>query len=176
LPKALEESERLGAAHLFKVELEPHGVSEFVIEESTPLFKTADIRSPGAMELVRVFLSGAVIEGPLKDKVAVLLKTQQDLGNYEQRITTMREEMGEYRVRMDELHGQIVSLKLVRTAGPLMADLEKKLQDVGDKLSKATIDLVSLQEKAMIARIAFQDGVADLSLDKKADDKKTAAR
>jgi hypothetical protein len=75
--------------------------------------------------------------------------------------------MGEYRTRMVELHAQIVTLKLVKTAGPLMQSLEKKLQEVSDKLSKATIDLVALQEKLMVARIRFQDGVADLSLDTK---------
>ena len=31
-----------------------------------------------------------------------------------------------------------------------------------------TIDVVALQERLMIARIHFQDGVAELSLDKKA--------
>jgi hypothetical protein len=179
LTKALEASERLGPAHLFKVDLEPHQATEFVIEESTPLFKTADIRSPVGMELVRVFLTGAVIDGPLKDKVAALLKTQQDLGNYEQRIATVRDQMAEYRLRQDELNGQIVTLRLVKTAGPLMADLEKKLQDANDKVGKATGELVSLQEKAMIARIAFQDGVAELTLDKKPDGKpenQTAAK
>jgi uncharacterized coiled-coil DUF342 family protein len=84
-------------------------------------------------------------------------------------VATMREQMGEYRARMDELHAQIVTLKAVKTAGPLMKNLEKKLEEVSDKLSKATIDLVALQEKLMVARIKFQDGVADLSLEKKAE-------
>jgi uncharacterized coiled-coil DUF342 family protein len=89
------------------------------------------------------------------------------MANTEQQITTGREQMEEYRARMNELHAQVVTLKAVKTAGPLMQSLEKKLQEVSDKLSKATIDLVSLQEKLMVARIKFQDGVADLSLEKK---------
>jgi uncharacterized coiled-coil DUF342 family protein len=88
------------------------------------------------------------------------------MANTEQHIGTMRDQMGEYRARMDELHAQIVTLRAVKTAGPLMASLEKKLQEVSDKLSKATIELVALQEKLMVARIKFQDGVADLTLDK----------
>jgi hypothetical protein len=36
---------------------------------------------------------------------------------------------------------------------------------VSDRLSKSTIDVVSLEEKLMLARIRFQDGVADLSLE-----------
>ncbi|GAF91958.1 unnamed protein product, partial [marine sediment metagenome] len=60
----------------------------------------------------------------------------------------------------------LVTLKAVRTAGPLMAHLERKLQEVSEKLSKATVDVVSLQEKQMVARIQFQTGVGDLSLDR----------
>ena len=37
---------------------------------------------------------------------------------------------------------------------------------------KATLDLVTLQEQLMVARIRFQDGVADLSLEKSSDEKK----
>ena len=70
-------------------------------------------------------------------------------------------------MRMDELHVQIVTLRAVKSAGPLMRSLETKLSEVSDKISKATIDLVTLQEKQMIARIHFQDGVADLTLEKK---------
>jgi hypothetical protein len=48
-----------------------------------------------------------------------------------------------------------------------MRNLEKKLQDVSDKLSQATVDLAALEEKAMLLRIHFQDGVAELSVEKK---------
>jgi hypothetical protein len=167
LMKSPQLAEKIAGAHIFKVELSAGQKLDVDIEEATPLYKTADIRSPGGMEMVRVFLSGAAMNGPLKAKVADLIKLQQDIGNLEQHIQTMREQMSEYRARMDELHAQLVTLKAVKTAGPLMQSLEKKMSDVSDRLSKATIDLVSLQEKLMMARVSFQDGVAELSLDPK---------
>jgi flagellar biosynthesis chaperone FliJ len=171
LTKSPDKHERLGSAYLFRVELEPNAKQEMVIEESTPLFKTTDIRAPGGMDMVTAFLTSAA-EGQLKAAVTELLKVQKEMANTEQRIATMRDAMDEYRTRMDELHAQIVTLKLVKTAGPLMQNLEKKLQEVSDKLTKATIDLVALQEQLMVARIRFQDGVADLSLEKVAEEKK----
>ena len=65
----------------------------------------------------------------------------------------------------------------LKTGGALMKDLEKKMQEMGDKLSKSTIDLVNAQEQLMMTRIRFQDGVAELSL-KKEDEgsEKTAAK
>jgi hypothetical protein len=160
---------RLGAADVFRVDVPALGKAELVIEEATPVFQSHDIRSPAGMELVSAYLSSAAAQGPLKAAVGELLKLHREMANVEQQIATTREQMGEYRARMDELHAQVVTLKAVKTAGPLMTSLEKKLQEVSDKLSKATIDLVSLQERAMVARIKFQDGVADLSLEKKSD-------
>jgi uncharacterized coiled-coil DUF342 family protein len=89
------------------------------------------------------------------------------MAKVEQQISTAREQMGEYRLRMDELHAQLVTLKAVKTAGPLMQHLEKKLQEISEKLSKATVDVVALQEKQMVARIQFQAGVGDLTLESK---------
>src|SRR4029078_10647245 len=137
---------------------------------ATPLFRTTDLRSPAGLELVRAFISSDAVEGPLKAAVGELIKGPQEIGTTSQLIETMREQMGEYRARMDELHAQLVTLKVVKTAGPLMQSLEKKLSEVSDKLSKATIDLVGMQEKLMVAKIKFQDGVAELSLEKQGDD------
>jgi hypothetical protein len=162
-----DQPERIGAAHLFRVEVPPSGTTELVVEETTPVFKTIDLRSPSDMDQVRLYLSSGALEGALRSSIEELIKTQQDLGNVEQRILTMRDQMQAYRTRMDELHGQVVTLRLVKTGGSLMKNLEKKLQDVSDKLSQATLDLAALEEKAMLLRIHFQDGVAELSLEKK---------
>jgi hypothetical protein len=162
-----DEPERIGGAHLFRVTVPAGVTTELVVEEATPIFKTIDLRSPSDMDQVRVYLSAGAVETPLKGAIEELIKMQQDLGNVEQRIATTRDQMQAYRTRMDELHAQVLSLHLVRTGNGLMRTLEKKLQDVSDKLSQSTIDLAALEEKAMLLRIHFQDGVAELSLEKK---------
>ena len=170
-PGAADSSDHLAGANLFKIELEPNGKADVVIEESTPVFKTTDIRTPGGMDLVRAYLSNAALEGPLRGQVEKLLKTHADMAKIEQQIATAHEQMAEYRQRMDELHAQLVTLKAVKTAGPLMGHLEKKLQEISEKLSKQTVDVVALQEKLMVARVEFQTGVADLTLEKKGDER-----
>jgi outer membrane protein OmpA-like peptidoglycan-associated protein len=169
------DAEHLAGAHLFRVELEPNGKVDVVVEEATPVFRSTDIRTAAGIDLVRAYLSSAVLDGPLKGEIEKLLKLNAEMTKIEQQISTAREQMGEYRQRMDELHAQLVTLKAVKTAGPLMAHLEKKLQEVSEKLSKATVDVVALQEKQMVARIQFQTGVGDLTLEGK-DDKATAAK
>jgi outer membrane protein OmpA-like peptidoglycan-associated protein len=168
--------EKLGPANLFRVVLEPHSKGTVEIEEQTPVFRTIDVRTPAGIEQVRFYLSKAAVEGPLKNRIEDLLKYNKDMADIEQKIQTTREQMSEYRERMDELHNQIFTLKAVKTAGPLMQNLEKKMSEISDRLSKSTIDVVTLQEQLMVARVHFQDGVADLSLEKKDDkDKKAVA-
>jgi hypothetical protein len=167
LSKHPAEVERIGDAYLFRVDVPAKGKLEVVIEEETPVFKTVDIRATAGMELVRAYVSSAaMVEGDVAGKLKSILAVQKELGTIEEKIATQREQMSEYRARMDELHAQLVTLKLVKTAGPLMRNLEQKLAEVSDKISKATVDLVSLEEQRMIARIKLQDGVAELSLDR----------
>jgi hypothetical protein len=163
--KAPADPEHVGGADLYRVELPPSGKQEVVIEEATEVYRTTDIRSADGLGLVRAYLSAAALSGPLKAQIDAAVGAQKEIGDDEQRIATLREQMGEYRERMDELHAQIVTLRAVRTGGPLMASLEKKLQEVSDRLSRGTIDVVALEEKLMLARIKFQDVVADLSLE-----------
>jgi len=128
------------------------------------VFRTTDIRTPEGLELVRAFVSSEAGHGPLKEKVAELVKLHGAMAKIEQEIQTAHEQMQEYRLRMDELHAQLVTLKAVRTAGPLMQNLEKKMAEISDRLSKATLEVVSLKERLMIARVHFQEGVAELTL------------
>lgn len=162
----LESAGKLGEATLFRVTIPAGSAGEVLIEEETPIFKTVDLRSPTGMGLVKLYLDGASLEGPLVEKLRAMVELHRELGNLEERIATQREQLGEYRTRMDELHAQIVTLKLVKTAGPLLKSLEKKMIEISDRVSKATVDLVALEEQRMITRIKLQDGLAELSLEK----------
>lgn len=166
LVRAPKDADRLGAAHLFRITLPAHGKAEVPIEEATPVFKTTDIRSASNIDLIRAYLSTAAVDTRLKGAIENLLKLHREDSDLQAQIATVREQMGEYRARMDELHAQIFSLKAVKTAGPLMQSLEKKMQEMSEKLSQATLKVVALQEQQMVARVHFQDGVAELSFEK----------
>ena len=88
------------------------------------------------------------------------------MANSEQQIQTTRDQMAEYRSHGRAARADRDPLKGGYEDGGA-AHAEPGLQEVSDRLSKATIDLVALQEKLMVARIKFQDGVADLSLEKR---------
>ncbi len=165
LTKSPENPERIGTAYLFKVEIDPAAKIDVEIEEETPVLRSTDIRTADGMGLVKAFVSSAAMTAPIKQEVAALVKLQENIDDTQQHIATLRDQMNEFRTRMDELHVQIVTLKAVKTAGPLMKDLEDKLGEVTDQLSKETIEVVALEEKVMVSKIEFQEKVADLHLD-----------
>jgi hypothetical protein len=164
--------EKLEGAQLAKVTVPANGSTEVIFEEATPVVRSIDVRTPEGLNQVKLFLSGGA-EQSLRKQVDDLLKLEDDMQKIQEQIQSMRDQQAEYKSRIDELHTQIFTLKAVKSAGPLMNSLEKKMQEFSDKLSKSTIDLVSLQEKLMIARVHFEDGVAELSLEKKDDPKAT---
>jgi hypothetical protein len=45
-----------------------------------------------------------------------------------------------------------------------MATLKAKLVEMSDRVQKATIEIVDAQEKLMLARVKFQNQLADLRL------------
>jgi hypothetical protein len=77
----------------------------------------------------------------------------------------LRDQLVEYRERQGELHAQLVTLKMVKTSGPLMASLKQKLMEMSDAIQKATIDIVNAQEAIMLTRVKFENQIAELHLD-----------
>jgi hypothetical protein len=67
-------------------------------------------------------------------------------------------------MRSGELHAQIATLRVVRTGGELMQSLRTRLTEVSDRIQKSTIEIVDLQEQLMLARVKFQNQLADLRL------------
>lgn len=164
LMKAPKKVERLGEAYLFPIKLAAGESKEVLIEESTPMTKTLDLRSRASLDIVQVYLSGKNAKKEFADHMKELLALRRTMADHQQFIDSLRERMGDYRVRMDELHIQIVSLKAVRSGGSLLKHLQTKLKDISNRVQQATIELVEHQEQLMLSRIRFQDAVAELSL------------
>ena len=76
----------------------------------------------------------------------------------------MRRRLNDFRQRMDELHRQIVTLQVVKTGGDLMGHLKTKMKEISDRVQKTTIQIVDQEEKIMLARVQFQDALAELVL------------
>ncbi len=165
LVHAPKNAERLGEAHLFPITLAAGERKEISIEEATPMTKTLDLRSPAALDMIQVYVSGKSLNNKeFSDRMKSLVDEHRNIGSHQQSIQSIRSRLADYRVRMDELHIQIVSLKVVKSGGSLLKHLQSKMKDISERVQQSTISLVESQEQLMLAKIRFQDKIAELSL------------
>jgi hypothetical protein len=155
---------RVGDSHLFEVVLQPGQTKHVTIAEATPIERTFDLHSDAALGMMKVFVNEPKASPALKRQIDALLATHKSTADLQDHIRTLRDQLVEFRSRSGELHAQLVTLKAVRTGGDLMATLKAKLAEMSDRTQKATIALVETQEKLMLARVKFQNQLAELKL------------
>lgn len=165
LVKSPEVHERMGEAHLFQVALKAGETKTIEIVEATPLQRTLDLRSPDAIELVRLYLETKDADQRFAEPMKKLLAIHAEMADIGQAIELEQVKMEEYRVRMAELQDQILTLKGVPNSGQLLAHLQAKLREMSEGVQKGTIAVVNFEQKLMLARIRFQDGISELRLD-----------
>lgn len=156
--------ERLDTSYVFEVDLPAGAQKTLTIEESTPLRRTVDLRAPVAVDMVRLYVQLHPEDKRFVAPLKKILALYRELSDHATAIDSLRQRMGEFRARSDELHTQIVSLKSVKAGAKLLRDLEKKMAEISSRTQKATIAVVDHQEKLMMARIRFQDAIAELNL------------
>ncbi len=162
--QAPDSFERVGDAHLFKIQLKPHEVKTVQISEATPVERTLDLNADVTLGMMKVFVETADGSPELKEQLRKLLGNHKSLIDLAQEQTSLRRRLGDYKERMDELHAQILTLQAVKTGNDLMSHLKTKMRDISNRVQKTTIDLVDSEEKIMLARVRFQDALAELTL------------
>ncbi|HSK04521.1 MAG TPA: OmpA family protein [Kofleriaceae bacterium] len=164
LPDSPAAFERVGDAHLFKVDLKPLEVRTITISEATPMERTLDLNADVTLEMMKVYVEAPEGSPEIKDQLRKLLAIHKDLIDLAQAQESQRRRLRDYKERMDELHAQIVTLQAVKTGNDLMSHLKTKMRDISDRVQKATIALVDQEEKIMLARVRFQDALAEMTL------------
>lgn len=156
--------ERVGEAHLFQVDLKPGEVREVEIAEATPMERTLDLNAEVTLDMMKVYVEAPEATVELKDSLKKLLGIHKSLVDLTEEQVSMRRRLVDFKERMDELHAQIVTLQAVKTGGDLMTHLKTKMKDISDRVQKTTIQIVDQEEKIMLARVQFQDALAELTL------------
>lgn len=175
-PSALP-MERLAGTYLFPVKVAARGAVEVSLEETQPVQRTIDLRTTAGADSVGLYLKGGTtIAEPLRKQLEEVLALYRQMANVEQKLSTLGEQMNEYRTRVDELNEQLVTLRKVDRAQELSRHLAKKMQEISDRLQKATIESADLQGELMTRRIRVQDRLAELTLRAESPERKLAEK
>jgi hypothetical protein len=155
---------RVGDAHLFELELAPGESRKVALAEATPLTRTLDLNSEVALDMMKIYVEAPEPTGELRDQLKALLGIHREIVDGAEKIESLRRRLSDYRQRMDELHGQLLTLQAVKTGGELVKHLKDKMKDISNRVQKSTIEIVDTEEKLMLARVRFQDSLAELKL------------
>lgn len=156
--------ERIGDAHLFEVTVGAQDKLTVEIAEATPIERTLDLSADVTLEMMKVFVEAPEPTAELRAQLRDLLATHRSIADAISEQQSLRQRLSDYRARMDELHVQLVTLQAVKTGEDLMKNLKAKMRDISDRVQKTTIALVNNEEKVMLARVKFQDQLAELHL------------
>ncbi len=156
--------ERVGEAHLFQVDLKPGEVRTVEIAEATPMERTLDLNAEVTLGMMKVYVEAPEGSRELKDQLKKLLAIHRGLVDLTVDQQSLRRRLVDFKERMDDLHMQIVTLQAVKTGGDLMSHLKNKMKDISERVQKTTIKIVDQEEKIMLARVQFQDSLAELTL------------
>ncbi len=155
---------RIGDAHLYEIVLKAGESKVVEFAEATPMNRTLDLGSPTTLEMMKIFVQSPHPTPELKKQLEGLLTIHREVIDTADKITSLRERAVEYRQRMDELQDQIISLKKVKSAASLQKNLTDKMKDISNRVQQTTIDIVDNQEKLMLAKVRFQDQLAEMTL------------
>jgi len=156
--------ERIGDAHLYEIELKAGETKVVEFAEATPMTRTLDLGSPTTLEMMKIFVNSPQPSPELKKQLESLLAIHREVIDTGEKIVNLRERLVEYRERNDELTMQVLSLKKVKSAASLQKNLTDKMKDISNRLQQTTIDIVDNQEKLMLAKVRFQDQLAEMTL------------
>jgi len=170
--------ERLGQDYLIAVDVAAHKNAELVVAQAQPAERSIDMRVSAGAASVEAYLNRTKALTPeLRGQLEAVLALYREMGDIEERKTTIAEQMVEYRTRVDEINMQLVTLRNVKTAGALSTHLAKKMREISERLQQATIKSTDLQGELMACRIRMQDQLAELKLERASEkDKAIAAK
>lgn len=158
--------EKLRGAYLFPVTVPAGSSLTLSIEESTPIQKTVDVRSPSGVAELGLYLKVAKnLSDDLRQKLGQVLQMHRELVSLDERLTTIGAQIDIYRGRVDELNAQLVTLRRVPQAAELSQKLAKKMAEISEHLQKATLDAAGVEGERLTRRVALEDRLAELTLE-----------
>jgi hypothetical protein len=156
--------ERVGDSQLFEIDVPAGGQQKVEIAEATPIQRTLDLNADVTLEMMKLYIETPELTPELRDQLKKLFAIHHKLADLSELQISLRRRLNDFKERMDELHGQIVTLQAVKTGGELMSHLKEKMKDISERVQKTTIKLVDSEEQIMLARVQFQDALAELTL------------
>jgi hypothetical protein len=163
--------EKFRDAYLIPVKIGPNSCEKLTLEEATPIKKSVDIRSAGGVAELKLFLqaSAARLDPNTRASLEQVVELNRRMAELEEKRRTAELQSETYRTRIDELNGQLVSLRRVSQAQALSHSLAQKMDELSQRLQKLTLAVADIDGQILAQRVTLEDRLAELTLDKKSE-------
>jgi hypothetical protein len=160
--------EKFRDAYLIPVKVPANSSAKLKIEESTPIKKTVDIRTSAGVSELKLFLSAAAarLEPSTRAALEQVVELHRQMAALEEKRETAELQSQTYRVRIDELNVQLVSLRRVAQAQVLSRSLAQKMDEISQRLQKLTLQVADIDGQILAQRVTLEDRLAELTLEK----------
>jgi hypothetical protein len=167
LEKPSSNFEKLRDAYLFPVKIPAGAATVLAVEEATPIQKSVDIGTAAGVGDLKLYLrSASKLEPETRQRLEQIVEMHRAMAELEERIRTAGLQTQTYRTRIDELNGQLVSLRRVPQAHALSRNLAQKMDEISQRLQKLTIHVADLEGQLLAQRVSLEDRLAELTLAK----------
>ncbi len=156
--------EHLGGDVLVPVSLAAGASTTLTLEDTTPSTTAIDLRSPGNMPEIELWLRQHEVAPPLREQLDRLLAAHRELVDLDQIIHSRRGAAQQLRERIDELREQLVALRQVSRAQSLSGHLARRMRSLGDSLDRVSDEIGKLEGDRLQRGIELEDLVAELRL------------
>jgi chromosome segregation ATPase len=138
------------------------------LEESTPIKKSVDIRTSAGVAELKLYLTAAAarLEPGTRAALEQVVELHRQMAALQEKRETAELQSQTYRVRIDELNAQLVSLRRVTQAQSLSRNLAQKMDEISQRLQKLTLEVADIDGQILAQRVTLEDRLAELTLGK----------
>jgi hypothetical protein len=160
--------EKFRDSYLLPVKVPAGGSATLKIEEATPIQKLVDIRNSSGVGELKLYLraASARLDAETRTRLEQVVEMHRTMAELEERRRTAALQSETYRERIDELNVQLVSLRRVAQAQALSRNLATKMDEISQRLQKLTLQIADLDGELLKERVALEDRLAELTLEK----------
>jgi hypothetical protein len=159
--KAPAKATMFGASRLFEISLPPgQTITEEIIVSDTRT-TSLPLQDSATMAMLRSLDTTTTKSAAVRNTIDQILASDIQIHSSEDQLATLRAQLRELREHADDLQSQIVTLRAVRTPGPILPALQRKLMDISNRTQVITVQIVEIEQQLMLARLQMGDAMIE---------------
>jgi hypothetical protein len=152
--------ERMGPAHLFRLEIAAGAEATLTVEEVSTTTRSIDVRAAQSLDLLARFASEGA--GPLAQPIAAVVAQGRAVAELEARVAVRRGELVHARARLAEVQKGHDEIKRRKAPRALVDEMGQRLHDIEATVARLESEVAGLENDLVGARLRLDDAILAL--------------